>query len=294
VSGQGADGSLQSNIVGKLGSLTVKGDIVGASINISNGGIGAIVVLGDLIGGAGDFSGAIVATDKIGNVLIKGTMFGGTGDYSGSIVSSNNASIGNVTVGSILGGASAANGIFSDGTLGRVKVTGSVSGSEAFAATISAKGTMDPGKATKAMAIKGLAVGGSVRFANVLAGYSTGGSAANADVQIGPVSVGGNWIASNIAAGILGIAAGGFETANPSPILGGSGDVISKIASIAIKGAAFGTIAAGDHFGFVAEEIGKLRIGATTFPLERGAHNDTAGFAIGPSHDLIVREVSVA
>jgi hypothetical protein len=287
VSGQGPDGSLQSNIVGKLGSLTVKGDIAGAAINVTNGGIGSVVVLGDLIGGADDFSGAIIATDKIGSVLIKGTMYGGTGDYSGSIVSFNNASIGNLTVGSILGGASEFNGIFCDGTLGRVKVAGSVSGSESFAATISAKGTMDPAKTSQAMAIRGLTVGGSVRFANVLAGYSTGGAAGNADVQIGPVSIGGNWIASNIAAGVIGV----FAPGDPLPIPGGSNDVISKIASIAIKGAAFGTIATGDHFGFVAEEIGKLRIGATTFPLERGAHNDTAGFAIGPSHDLFVREI---
>jgi hypothetical protein len=218
-------------------------------------------------------------------------MFGGTGDYSGSIVSSNSASIGNVSVGSILGGASAFNGIFCDGTLGKVKVAGSVSGSETFAASICAKGTTAPDKASQAIAIKGLAVGGSVRFANVLAGYSTGGAEVNADVQIGAVSVGSNWIASNIAAGVAGVTAGGFATADPLPIPGGSGDIVSKIASIAIKGAAFGTIPTGDHFGFVAEEIGKLRIGATTFPLERGAHNDTAGFAIGSSHDLFVREV---
>jgi hypothetical protein len=294
VIGQGPGGSLQSNIVGRFGSLTVKGDIAGATINVTNGGIGGIVVLGDLIGGSGDFSGAIVASEKVGNVLIKGTMFGGTGDYSGSIVSSNSASIGNVTVGSILGGASAFNGIFCDSTLGKVKVSGSVSGSETYAATISAKGAMNPDKAAQAMAIRSLTVGGSVRFANVLAGYSTGGTASNADVQIGPVAVGGNWIASNIAAGITGVTAGGSAAPNPSPILGGSEEVISKIASIAIKGAAFGTVPTGDHFGFVAEEIGRLRIGATTFPLERGAHNDTAGFPIGSSHDLIVREIGAA
>jgi hypothetical protein len=291
VSGQGPDGSLQSSIIGRLGSLTVRGDIAGATINVTNGGIGEITVLGDLIGGADNFSGAILASGKVGNVVIRGTMFGGTGNYSGSIVSSDGASIGNVNVGSILGGASAFNGIFSGGTLGKVRVAGSVSGSESFAATISAMGTMSPNKPKQATAIKGLAVGGSVRFANVLAGYTTGGGEVNADVQIGPVSVGSNWIASNIAAGVAGVTAGGFSTADPLPIPGGSGDIISKIATIAIKGAAFGTIPTGDHFGFVAEEIGRLRIGATTFPLERGAHNDLAGFAIGSSHDLFVREV---
>jgi hypothetical protein len=237
-------------------------------------------------------SGAIVAGGKIGRIVIKGGMQGGEGDYSGSIVTSGGASIGNITVGSIVGGFSAFNGIFSDGTLGRVKVAGSISGSETFPAVISAKGTILPGKASAAVAIKGLSVGGTVRFADVLAGYSTAGDAVNADVRIGAVSVGDNWIASNIAAGVLANDEGGFGTVDDSLIAGGKGSIVSRIASIAIKGgAAFGTPGAGDHFGFVAEEIGKFSIGKTTFPLGRGASNDTAGFTIGSSLDLSVREI---
>jgi hypothetical protein len=285
----GAD-SLQSNILGKLGTLTVKGDIAGATINVT-GGINAVQVLGDLLGGMADFSGAIAASGSIGKVVIKGSMQGGAGDYSGSIVTSSNAPIGSITVGSILGGVSAFNGIFSDGALGKVRVAGGISGNETFPAIISAKGTILPDKAGEAVAIKVLSVGGSMRFANVLAGYSTAGIGVNADVQIGAVSVGGNWIASNLAAGVLANGEGGFGTSDDSLIPGGTGDMISKIASIAIKGAASGTPSAGDHFGFVAEEIGKFCIGKTVFPLERGANNNTAGFTIGSFGDLLVREI---
>lgn len=286
----GAD-SLQSNILGKLGVFTVKRDIAGATINVT-GGITRVQVSGDLVGGTTDFSGAIVSAGKIGAVVVKGSIQGGAGDYSGAIITTNGAAIGNVTTGAILGGFSEFNGIFSDGTLGRVAVAGSVTGSDSFPVVISAKGTMQPSKTTQTLAIKGLNVGGSVRFADVLAGYSTDGVGVNADVRIGAVSVGGNWIASNLAAGVLANDEGGFGTADDSLITGGKENLISKIASIAIKGgAAFGTPTSGDHFGFVAEQIGKFRIGKTTFPLGKGAHDDIVGFTIGSSNDLSVREV---
>jgi hypothetical protein len=282
--------SLQSNIIGKLGTLIVKGDINGATLNVT-GDIGSVQVHGDVLGGAADFSGTILAAGDIGRILIKGSLEGGSGDYSGSIVTSSNASIGSVTIGSILGGASAFNGIFSDGKLGKVKVTGSITGSETFPATISAKGDMLADRTAEMLAIKGLNVGGSVRFASILAGYSTNGAGVNADVRIGGVSVGSNWIASNIAAGVVANGEGGFGTPDDARIPGGSGDMISKIASIAIKGTAFGTPTAGGHFGFVAEEIGKFSIGKSVFPIERGASNDTAGFSLGSFGDLVVREI---
>lgn len=287
---QSGAASLESQISGKLGTLLVKGDIADATVRVT-GGIKAINVSGNLLGGGADFSGAIVATDDIGKIAIKGTMQGGTGDYSGSIVTANSASIGSISVGSILGGSSAFNGIFSDGTLGKVKVGGSVSGSEAFPAVISAKGITQPDKPGDAIAIKGLSVGGSMRFANVLAGYSTDGTGVNADVQIGAVIVRGSWIASSIAAGVLANAEGGFGTLDDSVITGGTAEVVSKIASITIKGAMFGTPTTGDHFGFVAEEIAKFSIGKTVFPLERGASNDVVGFTIGAFGDLFVREI---
>ena len=63
-------GSLESDIQGPLGALTVAGNINGAFINVSGGGdetsgdgtIGQISVGGSLVGGAGDYSGEISAS----------------------------------------------------------------------------------------------------------------------------------------------------------------------------------------------------------------------------------------
>ena len=41
----------------------------------------------------------------------------------------------------------------------------------------------------------------------------------------------------------------------------------SKIASITIAGQVLGTAAAGDNFGFVAQQIGSVQVGGTVIPL---------------------------
>ncbi len=52
--------------------------------------------------------------------------------------------------------------------------------------------------------------------------------------------------------------------------------VFSKITSIVIGGQVLGTVGAGVHFGFVAENIGsfKVKTGTTTFILVAGNGND--------------------
>ncbi len=72
--------------------------------------------------------------------------------------------------------------------------------------------------------------------------------------------------------------------------------ILSKIASITIKGHVFGTpasVSATDHFGFVAEQIGSLTIGTTptafSIVLAAGPHNDN--LAVGETSDLNVHEV---
>jgi hypothetical protein len=65
------------------------------------------------------------------------------------------------------------------------------------------------------------------------------------------------------------------------------GGVLSKIASITIKGAASGSAIAGDHFGFVAQQIGKFRPGKTLIPLD--SQSLPASFVLGSSADLAVR-----
>jgi hypothetical protein len=80
-----------------------------------------------------------------------------------------------------------------------------------------------------------------------------------------------------------------------SPSLRRSPGVLSRIASILIKGQALGTpsmVNATDHFGFVAQQIGSFKVGGTKFPLTAGAGNDTAGFVVGATSDLRVLEVA--
>ena len=120
--------------------------------------------------------------------------------------------------------------------------------------------------------------------------------AVNADAQIGAVVV-GDWIASSIVAGVQddndAPRDAFFGDGDDRAITGGSTAIISKIASITIKGTARGTLGGVDHFGFVAQQIGSFRIGAETFPLTLGAANDTAGRLAGITGDLRVREVAL-
>ena len=93
----------------------------------------------------------------------------------------------------------------------------------------------------------------------------------NADAQIGTVTVGGDWIASNLVAGVQDDANPArnafFGDGNDQKITGGTDTAarISKIASITIKGAVLGTGSIlTDHFGFLATNIGIFKAGGVT------------------------------
>jgi hypothetical protein len=153
-----------------------------------------------------------------------------------------------------------------------------------------------PATATTDVAIKSVTVNGRVEFARILAGYTFDLSPVNADAQIGSVTVGGDWIASSIAAGVVD-GGNGFgnsldakiSDANDAP------NVVSKISSIVIKGQALGTSGGTDSFGFVAEQLGKFSVGGTLVVLTPGAHNDTSLtdplLAVGTTGDLRLLEV---
>jgi hypothetical protein len=58
-----------------------------------------------------------------------------------------------------------------------------------------------------------------------------------------------------------------------------------------------GTSASGDHFGFVAQEIGSISVKGTELPLTAGKSNDSVGFVdpklqLGSNGDVSVREVT--
>ena len=74
-----------------------------------------------------------------------------------------------------------------------------------------------------------------------------------------------------------------LQAVNDMPLL------IARIQSIAIKGNVFGSLDANDHFGFVAEQIGQLKIAGQNIALSAGPGND--GFAIPLLGDMNLKEV---
>jgi hypothetical protein len=178
--------------------------------------------------------------------------------------------------------------IISGGIIGQVKIGGSIVGNSTTDAVISALGQATP-KAPSDIAIAGLAVGGRVEDADILAGYDSVSLApTNADAQIGNVSVAGDWIASNLLAG-----------AEPSggqfaKITGGTDNaaITSSIGSITIGGQVLGTPATinnSDSYGFAAELVKSLSIGGTKIKLLSGPDNDY--LPIGATADVALEEV---
>ena len=131
--------------------------------------------------------------------------------------------------------------------IGSLIVTGSLIGNSNpdgdSPVIIAARGqhTVLPG-ATSDLAIGRIAIGGRVEFAIILAGYDTRLVPRNADAQIGAVTVGGDWIASTIVAGVVD-GGNGFGNSLDAKIGLGTDTlgIVSKIASITIGGLALGT-----------------------------------------------------
>jgi hypothetical protein len=154
--------------------------------------------------------------------------------------------------------------------LGAVVVKGSLHGNATSPIILSARGEATP-TLTRDLAIKSVSIGGRVASALILGGYSTAVSAAdtttafvNNDAQIGPVTVGRDWLASSLVAGILDAGNNGFGNAGDTPDGAGA---ISRIASIILGGVVAGSATAGDHFGFTAVTIGSFKSLNFTAPL---------------------------
>ena len=146
--------------------------------------------------------------------------------------------------------------------------------------------------ATTDLAMGKISIVGRVEFANILAGYDVNLSAVNGDAQIGAVSVGGDWVASNLVAGAKNAASGNtnFGNGSDASIGAGSAGIVAKIASITIAGQVFGTpksVSTTDHFGFVAQQIGAVKIGGNSIVLTAGLDN----LAVGETSDMTVHEV---
>lgn len=295
----GASGEIYCN--DNLGLVKIGHDIKGGA-DFNSGHIfcrntfAGLTLGGSLIGGSGRRAGAIECQGDIGPVKIGHDLIGasiaGTASLEKSGVIESAGRIASVTIGgSIITGSDSSTGsltwnatIRAAEEIGSLTVKGSLighgdTGTGASPVVISALGQAAPG-ATTDLAIGKITIGGRVEFANFLAGYKTDLSAFNGDAQIGPVKVGGDWAASNLIAGAMNTASGNtiFGDANDASIGAGSTGIIAKIASITIVGQVFGTpasVSSADHFGFVAQQIGTVKIGGST--IARAANPQPVG-----------------
>ena len=127
--------------------------------------------------------------------------------------------------------------------------------------------------------ISKVTIGGSVQFASITCGTDQGYAyeyvgIGNPDAQIGTVIVGGDWVASSIAAGI---AANNGHFGDADDLKVGDFDdpeIASRIAKITIGGRTRGVPGGDVSHGFVSQEIGMLSVGGVQLPLTKGASND--------------------
>lgn len=301
---------------GKIGTMALGGSLIGGAGDFDTNEnseaqvraifIGTVTVGQDVVGGAGDGSGRITSLSGTTSVTVKGSVIGGTGTRSGTIAST--SPIGSVTIGvDLVGDDDFSSGGVEAPTLSKITINGSIRSGLIYATanlgSLTVKGSIlgtatdraiisSPGTGVLPLAMKSISVTGNVEFTDIAGGYIIG-TASNADAQIGSVTVGGDWIASNLVAGVLPVT-GGFGTADDIKIAGGSSDVISKIGSIVIKGQAYGTFDGSGHFGFVAQQIGSFKLGGTTIELLAGAFNDSGAAVkeIGAPGNLTIREIS--
>lgn len=277
-----------------MGTIKITGSIIGG-LGTNSGGISSdgkttsVVVGGSMLGGQSSFlSGFVNVTGELGSLTITRDLVGGSATSAQNLTRSGvvyASRIGALTIGgSVIAGTDATSGGFVDSgairvrdDLGIATIKGSLIGNVTNAVAISARGQASP-SVTKDLAIGTLSVTGRVEYGQILAGYTSGTTPQNADAQIGPVTVGGDWIASNLIAG----ANMGWDSVygndNDAKISGiGVKDVsslFSKITSVVISGQAFGTFGGTDFFGIVAESVGSLKVGDTTLPLLAGNSND--------------------
>jgi hypothetical protein len=286
-------GTIECN--GDLGAVKIGGSILGVSsddeASIRARSIGSVTILGDLrgasIGGTESdlrLSGAILSFTRIGRVFIGGSIMAGTDASTGGSLVGNAGIIAGDDIGSITVRGSVIGSVSTDGDSGDGKFT------PVIIAARGKSGLSD--SATSDLAIGKIAIGGRIDLANILAGYTTASAGnflrpVNADARVGTVTVGGDWIASNLIVGVQDKTSDGFGDADDTKIFDpGSGftlkdndddlGAVSRIESVIIKGQAIGTIASNDTeiFGIEAQQIVSIKIGDAAIPFITGASND--------------------
>lgn len=255
-----------------LSSVRIDGDLgrmnAGAVKLITVQSLGALGLATQ--GGNGDLVSNL--TGNLGKLVVKASVHDATVLGTGSIGAV-------MIVGSFLGGRLSAGA-----DLGVVTVRGDIIGTADSPVVITGFGKLNgPSKGTD-LAIKSLKVSGGVDSLRLLAGYDLALAGVNADASIGSIFVSADWRASSVLAGVSEGVDGFAGTADDLKLATGgvrdTAGIFSAIASITIKGQAFGSVGGGDSFGIVAEQIKKASVAKAALKLDKGERDAADAFAL--------------
>jgi len=275
ISTQGPTGVPNSSLQGALGKLVVKDDFRNVRLQVfdADGRIGSAQIGGSIVA-TSEFT-ELSALAGIGSLKVGGDIRASQTDAL--IIGTTNGALGAITVGGSIYTPDADEPIlfFAFG---------------------------QPTAPTKGLdlAIRSLTVKGSVENTQIRAGLGP----FNADASVGSIAVGGDWIASTVAAGVNPGADTVFGTADDGKVSVATPRdnpaLFSTIGSFTVRGQAFGTAVENDDmFGIVAERIGKAKVGGRTFAFTTGATPE-AFFAAptldgrgaeNPAFDFTIREL---
>ncbi len=311
VGGAGA-GSGRADFGDTLKNFKLTGSLVGGAGDNSGfvrvNGAGSITIGGDIVGASADSgqiadSGILKGNLKpIKTVTIKGSIIGGSAGGSADLLRSGAVDLAQSATDSVtIGGSIVAGGNDSTGSVGgngsfnaaasvrSLTLKGSLLGNSNQSAFIGVVGAPAPtGMAN--LVLGNLKITGDVIHGVIAAGFNRASGTQIGDVQIGSVSVGGDWRASSLSAGVLpgtdGYFANNDDTAAASTVAG----FISSVEKIEIKGGLYGTSDGNEHFGFTAEKIGSLKIGSRVVALNPAAFDN---FPLFPNTNVSVREIAI-
>jgi len=264
------------SVVGKLKSATIMGSL--------NGGVGTqsgslllaqtdtVFISGDVNGGStADRAGVVEITGPSKTITIGGSLNGGSSTDSGRLrfLTANTLTIG----GHVSGNLALDTGSIFGSAVGSVLIGGDVQG-----ANIGFGSVVTP--ATTKLVAKSIAIGGTVTGSDFEFGALT-----RSDLQVGSLTVSGNWVQSNFVVGVINLGAdgtsGGTGADADNVNFGNSNDQVAPHAtsllptvnSIVIEGTIQGDNSS-SHYGFVAGKIGSFRAGSVNVPLLAGDSND--------------------
>ncbi len=260
-----------------LGSAVIGGSVVGGPVTsgvVSGiGSIGSILVKGDLIGGNNGGSGAVDQAGEIGasghihSVVVKGSVIAGYNTGTGTLTNS----------GTIYSAMS---------SIDSITISGSVLGNSTNPVVISGNG-FDAKTATGDLAIGQVTIGGDAVRLNLVAGFNDGFDT-NADGSIGKILVKGSWRASNAIAGAHQNSAPSWGVGDTLQHANDT-SLVAQIGSIIIGGNVEGAAGSAQQFGFVSQQINSLKIGGHAVTLKTGPGNDV--FQLALEADVHVEEV---